>query len=363
MQYLFIRETWSHMGKSSGFDPLFDSLGKLCGANTVSVYANQFEKSPSKGRWQRYFKKPVAVSIANRISPFIELRHERLAQHVVAQMKLNPDALVFMSVAENQFAPSFNSLNEHELSRLVLFVHQPPAWFKLNWSDTTVFSKVKAIVCLSSKQRDYFQTLSGTTLVLQIHHGVDLSFFTPTGHTEFNGGKFLFVGQWLRDLTVLSESFLLIQKKYPEVSLHCVIQRRFRNNPALYKLAQSDAVFWYDDISSEQLLHLYQSSDALYLPLIDSTANNALNEALACGLPVITSNVGGTDDYIYTSATILATPFDAMDFARAGMEFIQNASVYTGLKYQIRKHAETYLSWDHQAKIILSQLNLLHESR
>lgn len=358
MQYLFIRETWSHMGKSSGFDPLFDSLGKLSGVNTVSVYANQFEKTKSKGRLQRLLKKPAKVSIANRLSPFVDLKHERLAQYVVAQMKLHTDTLVFMSVTENQFAPSFYSLNDSELSRLVLFVHQPPAWFKLNWSDTKVFSKVKAIVCLSATQCHYFKTLSGNAPVLQIRHGVDLSFFTPSNPSEFNGGKFLFVGQWLRDLTVLCDSFFLIQKKHPDITLHCVIQRRFRNSPALYKLAQSDAVFWYDDISSDQLLHLYQTCDALFLPLIDSTANNALNEALACGLPVITTDVGGTDDYIYRSGTILALPSDPIDHTRAVMEFIQNASVFMGLKQQIRKHAETNLSWDNQAQLILSQLSL-----
>lgn len=358
MQYFFIRETWSHMGKSSGFDLLFDSLAKLCSVKTVSFYANQFEKNPSRSILQRFLKKQAKVSIAKRLSPFVELKHERLAQYVVAQMKLFPDALVFLSVTENQLAPTFSSMEEHELNRLVLFVHQPPAWFKLNWSDTKLFSKVKAIVCLSAKQRNYFNEISGNTPVIQIQHGVDSTFFTPAIHANVPGNRLLFVGQWFRDFDVLADSFFLMKNCYPNLSLHCVIQRRFRNSPALYKLAQSDAVFWYDDITSETLLHLYQTSDALYLPLIDSTANNALNEALACGLPVITTNIGGVDDYIYSPGALLASPGDAKDHARAGIELIEKASFYSGLSHQIRAHAETHLSWDKQARTILSQLSL-----
>jgi glycosyltransferase involved in cell wall biosynthesis len=357
MQCIFIRETWSHMGKSSGFDPLFEAMSKIEGIDAVSYYANQFEKAKPRRWFQRFFKRNTAISIVSRCSPFVDVKHERVARVVIEQMKLMPNAYVFLSVTENQFAPSLSTLSDKELKKLILFVHQPPAWFKLNWSDIDIFSKVKAIVCLSTSQFDFFKEKSKGVPVIQIKHGVDLDFFKPNNDDVNFNGKFLFVGQWFRDFAVLADSFPIIKNTYNNITLHCVIQRKFRNNQSFYKLAQSDAVFFYDDIDSKDLLALYQRSDALFLPLIDSTANNALNEALACGLPIITSNIGGTTDYIYAKGTILAMPGDAQDHARAGIEFIKNATLYSSQKNDIRYHAEQNLNWNEQAKRIVSHLS------
>jgi glycosyltransferase involved in cell wall biosynthesis len=38
-------------------------------------------------------------------------------------------------------------------------------------------------------------------------------------------------------------------------------------------------------ISEQALIRLYQEADALFLPVIDSTANNSVLEAMACGTP------------------------------------------------------------------------------
>ena len=55
-------------------------------------------------------------------------------------------------------------------------------------------------------------------------------------------------------------------------------------------------------ISEQELIRLYQSADALLLPVVDATANNAALESLACGTPVISTAVGGIPDYVDESA-------------------------------------------------------------
>lgn len=357
MELILIRETWSHMGRTSGFDPLFSQFALLFEKESVSLFANHYEHVKTS-KWKKILlNKPKSISLAGRLSPYIEIKHERLANDVVRIMKNRPQAIVMLSVTENQFAPTLASLPDDQLQRLVLFVHQPPAWFKLNWLNTSIFSKVKAIVCLSSNQASYFKTFCSNTLIIQIKHGVNLNFFKPSDIAKNYSGRFVFVGQWMRDFDVLMQSFKIIASQHPDISLHCVIQRRFRNHPALYQLAQLEQVHWYDDVSSEQLLALYQSSDALFLPLIDSTANNALNEAISCGLPVITSKVGGIPDYIQSDTTLLAEPGNVTSHVQACFEFIKNNSDYTGKQLLIRQFAEDTLSWLKQAKYIINQIN------
>jgi glycosyltransferase involved in cell wall biosynthesis len=53
-----------------------------------------------------------------------------------------------------------------------------------------------------------------------------------------------------------------------------------------------------ENISDEALLLYYQRSKGLLLSFLDCTASNSILEALACGCPLITNNVGAVLDYI-----------------------------------------------------------------
>lgn len=355
MKYILLRETWQHMGAQSGFDPLFAELQQMWGDHALSLYAHQFEKPISNNRLNRLFGKPK-ISIRGALTPFVQIKHERMAQMAIAHLRKEPDSIVLLSVTENQLSPAFSNLPESMLNRLVLFVHQPPAWFKLNWSDFSVFKKVKSIVGLSTAQVEFFKKITAKP-VYKIHHGVDLDFFKPDPSGIKSSHQLIFVGQWMRDFDVLSKSMMLLLPLMSNLTLHCVIQRKFRNHPALYQLALFDNVVWHDDIHSADLLSLYQTSDALYLPLIDSTANNALNEAMACGLPIITTDVGGVSDYLQGHAFILAKVGDAADHARAVTSFFDNIQAYASLSRDIRNHAESYLSWKKQAELLLPHLS------
>ena len=51
------------------------------------------------------------------------------------------------------------------------------------------------------------------------------------------------------------------------------------------------------DLSDEEMRAEFQSADVLLLPLLGATANNALNEAMACGLPVVASDLPALREY------------------------------------------------------------------
>ena len=51
-------------------------------------------------------------------------------------------------------------------------------------------------------------------------------------------------------------------------------------------------------IPEAELIALYRNADAILVPMVDATANNAVLESLACGTPVISTAIGGMPDYI-----------------------------------------------------------------
>jgi glycosyltransferase involved in cell wall biosynthesis len=55
---------------------------------------------------------------------------------------------------------------------------------------------------------------------------------------------------------------------------------------------------------------MYQEATLLFLPLKNTTACNSVLEAMACGLPIISTNVGGNSGYVTNNSGVLVPPND-----------------------------------------------------
>ena len=67
-------------------------------------------------------------------------------------------------------------------------------------------------------------------------------------------------------------------------------------------------VEFFSGISDAKLLSFYQSSSCLLHVAENATANNAVLEAMACGLPIISERLGGIPEYVTAQSSILVEP-------------------------------------------------------
>ncbi len=81
------------------------------------------------------------------------------------------------------------------------------------------------------------------------------------------------------------------------------------------------------DISDDALRNLYQSASLAIFSFRDATANNALLEAMACGLPIVATDVGGVSEYTDDDSATLCRPGDPEDLANAVNGLLANAEV------------------------------------
>ena len=70
-------------------------------------------------------------------------------------------------------------------------------------------------------------------------------------------------------------------------------------------------------LDDEALRDLYRTASCLLLPLLDASACTAIVEAMACGLPIVSSAVGGTEDYVTADVRQLCPRGDAGTHAAA----------------------------------------------
>lgn len=173
--------------------------------------------------------------------------------------------------------------------RIVTTFHQPSDWLG-DIVRAENLANVDRVTVVAEEQAQFFRDLAPRTGVSRIHHGIDIDFFHPP-ECEKEDGPFrcITVGAWLRDHDLLFE-----------------LARRFAGKSGFeFHLVSPGIdgppppnVTRHDGVSDEALRALYHDADVLLLPLRNATANNALLEGIACGLPVVTTDLPGVRDYV-----------------------------------------------------------------
>jgi glycosyltransferase involved in cell wall biosynthesis len=217
--------------------------------------------------------------------------------------------------------------------RTVATFHQPPDLLK-ELVNPDVVGRLDHIVLMAPSQRPYFEGRVADEKVSVILHGVDAEFFHPAQQERAPGPlRCVTAGHWLRDWRV----FRSVAQRLPAVEFHVVTPRE----TGAEDLPNVRRHVGVDDAT---LASLYRSADILFLPLQDTTANNALLEGIASGLPTVTTNLPAVRAYLSGGEAIL-TPTGDADAALAALEQLRVApELRRRMGASARARAEA-LSW------------------
>ena len=231
-----------------------------------------------------------------------------------------------------RFLPRFLKRAGRTRIKTVATFHQPPELAKhllhaesLGWFDQ--------IVLVSPSQLSFFSEHVEEERLNVILHGIDTDFFCPASRSnDSDRVRCITVGHWLRDWQI----FAAVAGAMPDVQFDVVANR----NLEIENLPNVQVHRSIDDL---ELANLYRAADILFLPLLQSTANNALLEGMASGLAVVTTDLESVRAYLPEGDGLLLRG-QAEDFVHAIRSLQADPVLRQELRRKARVRAEA-LAW------------------
>lgn len=210
-----------------------------------------------------------------------------------------------------------------------------------------VFNRLDGIITLSKEEAERFKRQFPNAIVRFIPHGITIPnesyeiFSEPIfGQEELN---IVIIGENFRDLDLIEKLISLgAEKKY---RFHLLgISRTLKEKVRNYK--NVNVYPYLNEIDYHRVIY---KCHVHFLPLEQATANNALLEAHALGVPSVCSNLNSIADYSVSTTCF----YNNIDEAINKLDYYLECTVdeYWKIRKETQKEAQKY-SWDSISKRI-----------
>jgi glycosyltransferase involved in cell wall biosynthesis len=343
MDYLvkFIAKSWPHHSKSSGYHQIVPLLG----TQLASLDITTIKSTLIPGR--------IAVWLAQRsgVRPYnyIDFYNEWAA---VRDMYKNPKPTIYHVIYGDESYRYLGRMRFNKKHKVVASFHQPPDYLRQSVRGFEYLNGLDAVIVVGSNQKTFLSTYARSEKIFFVPHGVNTEVFLPLNSTnEKNGTTVLFVGTHKRDFQTLKKVCETLLVKDSSIIFKVVtLPENFGFFTGLPNVSL------YSGLTEAELVNLYQTSDLFVQTLEDCTANNAVLEALACGLPVVVTDVGSIRDYVNDKCGLFAPQQDSNAMVDMIINLLQNGLRRHEMSVYARQQALKF-DW----KVVSKQLKAVYQ--
>jgi glycosyltransferase involved in cell wall biosynthesis len=237
-----------------------------------------------------------------------------------------------------QYLPTWLRRARASRTKTVATYHQPPDLLP-TLVNPEIVATLDHVIVVSPVQVPFFRQALPEERIDVVLHGIDTDFFTPRAGLRTEGPfRCATAGHWLRDWTAVRA----VATALPGVEFHVVTDRDTG-------LAGLKNVVTHQNVDDATLRSVYQQSDALFLPLTQSNANNSLLEGIACCLPVVSTDLPSIRAYLPGREAFLIANNDPAALTNAVERLVRDADLRAAMAAAARRRAEE-LSWPNVAR-------------
>jgi len=182
--------------------------------------------------------------------------------------------------------------------------------------------------------------------------GVDTRYFVPDPAVQWPDAgplRGVLVGKTERDHEFMAE----VLRKLPAGILELSICTAHEGQQVYRGVPNSKVLPFLDD---HALVKLYQQAELMVMPMLDVTANDAMLEAMACGTPVMTNNVGGVPEYLDRASSFIMDGRNADEWADQLVALARDRQALHDMRRAVRVWAESF-DW----QIVAPEWAALHD--
>ena len=231
-----------------------------------------------------------------------------------------------------------------------------------------VAPKLKKIICVSKPSKeDVIEEFNVDPNKIEvILNGIDINSFTTSSFDRREENKIITTASAdipLKGLKYLIQSLPKILDSFPKTTLTVI--GKSPNNSEVSKLIEdlnlSDAITFRSGISEKEIVDLYHSSELAVIPSLYEGFGFGAGEAMACGVPLISTHSGGLKEVV-GDAAIKILPSSAGEIEKAVINLFNNPDEMQKLSLRGRQRMEEIFDWKIAASSYESSFKAVIES-
>ncbi len=222
-----------------------------------------------------------------------------------------------------------------------------------NFVSKIVWKNARDVLALSYDLKELAEKTYNNKIIQVIYNGVDINQYKPAINiSEFN---ILFVGRLIerKGVTYLLEAFKEVNKEHKNCKLTIAGEGPEREHlEGFCKQTKIETkVEFLGAINNKDITNIYKKAHILVLPSLEEALGNAPMEAMASGIPIITTNTG-TAELIDENGFIVEKE-NYKQIKEAIIQYAHNPELLMKHGKQSRKIAEK-MSWNNTAQAYIN---------
>jgi len=228
----------------------------------------------------------------------------------------------------------------------------------LRFAKSCLLREARRIICVSSSDRSYYSRLTDPNKIVVIPNGIDIDYWYALPRKGLFRDKWSIRGPiigsigrivWAKGFQYLIKATPMILKEIPNAKI-VIVGQDFGYLTELkelaYRLRVHESVIFTGPLRAEEVKEFYVDSDVIAIPSIFEGLPSVALEAMACGKPIVASDVGGLCEILEDGLNgFLVKPGNSDELARAIITLLKNDELREKIGSLNRAEVVKY-SWD-----------------